>query len=285
MRSTIPQKHDRFRFHAWRSVPRVMPALHTHTDVELNYFLSGSGRYFLGGRFLEIPAGSLAAFWGGTPHRLVHVAPESEYLAMTLPLSLFLSWNLPALFANKMLGGALFLESGDEHDLDRLTFLRWAGELRNGDESPEIRRIALLETEARLCRLAWKHSEEPAIFPHNDDRPAALPLHETTHIERIAAHLALHYRSDALTVAAVADAVGLASSHAMAVFRQGCGLSIGEYLARLRVSHARRLLLTTDWAVERIGSECGFGSATRFYATFKKHCETTPRAYRQRPPL
>jgi AraC-like DNA-binding protein len=100
-------------------------------------------------------------------------------------------------------------------------------------------------------------------------------------MERIAAIVGEGYR-EALTVGEIAEAAGLNANYAMTVFKDGCGLSLWEYVTRLRVSHAQRLLLTTDWTVERIALDCGFGSSSRFFAAFKRLCGCTPREYRRR---
>ena len=57
-------------------------------------------------------------------------------------------------------------------------------------------------------------------------------------------------------------------------------MSLLEYLAQHRVAHAQRLLLTTDASVAAIGLDCGFGSASQFYAVFKRACGVAPGAYR-----
>ncbi|MDQ3162918.1 MAG: helix-turn-helix domain-containing protein [Actinomycetota bacterium] len=53
-------------------------------------------------------------------------------------------------------------------------------------------------------------------------------------------------------------------------------------MLRLRVSHAQRLLLTSELPVEQVARESGFSSSTSFYRTFRRLCGCTPRAYRVR---
>jgi AraC family transcriptional regulator, melibiose operon regulatory protein len=99
-------------------------------------------------------------------------------------------------------------------------------------------------------------------------------------MERMAEYIGERFR-EPLTVAEIAAAVDLNANYAMTAFREGCGLSLWEYVTRLRISHAQRLLLTTDWTVERIALDCGFGAVSRFYAAFKRLCGVTPRQYRR----
>jgi AraC-like DNA-binding protein len=262
-----------FSFQAWQAAPLVMPGPHVHTDIELNLLLTGSATYFLAGRFHEMRAGRLVVFWAGMPHRLTGVAQGTDYYCMTLPLAWFLGWGIEGTLPPRLLAGDLIQEQDEEQSRNDLAlFGRWVADLKT--RRPEPRRIALLEVEARLRRLALAITEAPIR-----ERGAGGDAIRGQYMERMAATVGERYREH-LTVAQIADAVGLNSNYAMTVFREGCGLSLWEYVTRLRVSHAQRLLLTTDWTVERIGLDCGFGSPSRFFAAFRRLCGCTPRAYR-----
>lgn len=50
-----------------------------------------------------------------------------------------------------------------------------------------------------------------------------------------------------------------------------------DYVTQHRLSHARRLLLTTDCKVFDIAAEVGFGSSSRFYEAFAQWRGRTPR--------
>lgn len=270
MREARTHQTQHFPFSAWHGYPRVMPGAHVHTDIELNLFLAGGATYFLAGRFHEVPSGCLTIFWAGLPHRLIDVHQGAEYLCMTLPLAWFLSWGLDQRFTQRLLEGDLLIETNDEHSpLDRVQFSRWAEDIRSGAEGT---RIALLEVEARLRRMARGTSPLTTSAPFS-------PAHGRQ-MERMAEYIGDRFR-EPLTVTEIAAAVGLNANYAMTAFRVGCGLSLWEYVTRLRISHAQRLLLTTDWTVERIALDSGFGAASRFYAAFRRLCGVTPRQYRQ----
>lgn len=89
-----------------------------------------------------------------------------------------------------------------------------------------------------------------------------------------------NYRS-ALTVRNVADAAHLTPSHAMAVFRDTVGATIGEYLTMCRVAEAQRLLITTSMPTTQIAERSGFGSLSSFYAHVTAACGMAPRQYRR----
>jgi AraC-like DNA-binding protein len=85
-----------------------------------------------------------------------------------------------------------------------------------------------------------------------------------------------------LRIPDVAREAGLTRAYAMRLFRARMGITMLEYIMRQRISHAQRLLATTDRGVLDIMGECGFTSPTRFYAAFRRFAGGTPAVYRRR---
>lgn len=260
-------------FRVWRGNPGPMKQPHQHTDIEFNFCVHGIMRYFLAGQFVTIPAGRLGGLWAGMPHRLMEVEPDTECIWITVPLAWFLSWKLPETFTRLLLRGDLALEPDETLSASDLAqHERWAREFKTVDT--ELQKIAMLEVEARVRRLARAMSVL-ARGPREKSARAAEPGPS----ERIAEYVGLHYQED-LSVEDVAEAVGLHPNYAMTLFKRACGMSIWEYLTRMRVSHAQRRLLTTDDKVLDVALEAGFGSVSRFYDTFLRVVGCTPKAYR-----
>ncbi|MER6913303.1 helix-turn-helix domain-containing protein [Streptomyces sp. NPDC000594] len=63
-------------------------------------------------------------------------------------------------------------------------------------------------------------------------------------------------------------------------FRERTGLTPRQYLLRIRLERARRLLETGDGTVDEIAARTGFGSPESFRRHFRRLTGTTPRAYR-----
>jgi AraC family transcriptional regulator, melibiose operon regulatory protein len=255
-------------FRVWQATPEVMPVPHVHADMEANVLLTGAMRYFFAGRFYDVTPNDFTIFWAGMPHRLISVAPETEYVCMTLPLAWFLSWNLEKAFTHHLLTGGIATIPAE-----RVTIKRWIADSQS--QTPERAHIALLEVEATLRRMALDTLSETLPL-------VTSPQIEVKTAERIAAFVAEHYQEE-LAIQKIATHFRIHPHYAMTVFKNHCGLTLGEYLVRLRISHAQRLLLTTDWTVERIGLACGFGSSRRFFANFSRIVGTTPRRYRINP--
>jgi transcriptional regulator GlxA family with amidase domain len=53
-----------------------------------------------------------------------------------------------------------------------------------------------------------------------------------------------------------------------------------DYLTRIRISMAQRLLVTTDLKISEVACQSGFNTVCRFYIAFRQLCGQTPRKYR-----
>ena len=64
------------------------------------------------------------------------------------------------------------------------------------------------------------------------------------------------------------------------LFRRRLGVTFPQYLARVRISHAVRLLETGRLAVSEVGQRTGFFDQAHFTRAFKRLTGTTPKTYR-----
>lgn len=94
-------------------------------------------------------------------------------------------------------------------------------------------------------------------------------------VERMRRHLA-----DPLPVAAPAEECDLSESQFRRVFGRAIGASPVAYLRLLRLDHARLLLRSTEWPLDRIAHEIGYADGAFFANVFRKHVGTTPGRYR-----
>lgn len=85
-----------------------------------------------------------------------------------------------------------------------------------------------------------------------------------------------------LTVGDLARRADLSPSHLQREFRRLFGMTVGDYVLRLRLLMARRRLRTTTDAVGRIATECGFYDQAHFTRAFKIYTGQTPLEYRRR---
>jgi AraC-like DNA-binding protein len=80
------------------------------------------------------------------------------------------------------------------------------------------------------------------------------------------------------------DLAGLAhmsESNLLRVFREATGQTPIDYLMRLRLKHAMRLLRETDYPVSDIASQVGFPDSNYFARQFRRVVASSPREYRR----
>jgi len=98
-------------------------------------------------------------------------------------------------------------------------------------------------------------------------------------IYKIINYLNEHINS-AISLKMLADNFNLNPSYISQVFKQETGLNYHEYLIRLRVDNAKRLLAVSDFSISQIAEMSGFQDYRAFSLVFKKVEKMTPSMYR-----
>ena len=248
--------------------PTLMPKPDRHNEIEINFLRSGSVTYLMGGHRTTIKAGRIGLFWAAIPHQIVAWEGAEPYFVVTLPLGWFLAAGVTSTLAQAVLKGGLVIDTAPM-ETNEPHFQQWVADLRAKDEVRE--RAALLELQARLLRLA--HTQ-PRAAKARSVSPSL------SRADQLACYIARNYQKP-LTAESIAKASSLHPNYAMNLFRQAFGTTITDFIVQHRLSHAQRLLLTTDDAVTEIAFASGFQSLSRFNEAFKRACECSPREYRK----
>lgn len=91
-----------------------------------------------------------------------------------------------------------------------------------------------------------------------------------------------HHYSENISVADIAEHIGMSDSWLYKHFKQECGCSILAYLMEIRVEHAKVLLAETDKLIMEVACEAGFENPGYFISVFKKLVGMTPKVYREK---
>lgn len=86
----------------------------------------------------------------------------------------------------------------------------------------------------------------------------------------------------ALNLGKIASAVNLSPTHISHLFKIEAGIPPGEYLIRLRMQAAQKLLATSLLSVKEVMAAVGYNNRTSFLRQFRRYSNTTPTAYRIR---
>jgi AraC-like DNA-binding protein len=257
--------------------PQPMPRADRHNELELNLLDSGSLTYLLGGRRVTLRPRCLSAFWAATPHQILGSQDLTFYYVVTVPLAWVLGWGLPEALVERLLAGAVVEEPETSiAALDMARFAQWHEDLSSGGEHRE--EVVLLEIKARLLRLAAA-TRGRSRQEHAHRARASTGGLAPTIVERMATFIARHYQHR-IGLEEVAQEVGLHPDYAASLFRRGFGVTPTRFILQHRVSHAQRILVTSDAKVLEVALDAGFGSLGRFNAAFRQLCGCSPRQYR-----
>lgn len=262
----------------WNPSPMRRPD--RHNEVEINFLESGWLTYLLGGRKVRVEANRITAFWAAIPHQIIDFGDETEYFVATLPLPWFLQCRLPDHLVQPLLQGQMVSEPGETHaDADRQLFAQWERDL--ACDNADLKKAVLLEMEARLLRLALMvPTAARGPVASTRKRPIGLSEGGLNKVEQMACLIAQRY-TDRLTVDEIGKSVKLHPNYAMSLFQKTFGTTLIEYLTQHRVSHAQRLLATSDMKIVDVAFSSGFTSISRFNDAFRRACGCSPRQYRQ----
>ncbi|SDN94800.1 AraC family transcriptional regulator [Pseudomonas jinjuensis] len=99
-------------------------------------------------------------------------------------------------------------------------------------------------------------------------------------MERIDAHI-LGNLARRITVAELAQVACLSPSHFHAQFKDTVGLTPHQYLLKLRLDNAARLLRESDLPLVRVAGECGFSSQSALTTAMRRYLGLTPKSLRR----
>lgn len=133
----------------------------------------------------------------------------------------------------------------------------------------------------KLCAVL---DEEQARTPVTGTSPAENPDGQRSPhyaaMQRAEAYIAENY-ARGLTLEQAAAHVDMAPTYFSRIFKQEHGYTFMEYLTRLRLEEAKRLLRTTTLPVAAIGRAVGYQGLNYLAEVFKAVESTTPSTYRR----
>ncbi|MDY2864081.1 MAG: AraC family transcriptional regulator [Oscillospiraceae bacterium] len=89
-----------------------------------------------------------------------------------------------------------------------------------------------------------------------------------------------HFRSD-ISLNELSDLSGVSPQYFGRVFRERLNMRPMEYIARIKVSKAKIMLLDSDMPVSEISEKLGYNSPTYFGIVFRKYEGLSPSEFRK----
>lgn len=103
---------------------------------------------------------------------------------------------------------------------------------------------------------------------------------ETPHIKSIKQYVAKHYK-EKITLTEIANEVHIAPEYCSSLFAKQVGISLFDFISKMRIEEAKSLIITTDYSFTKVAELCGFDDYNYFSRVFKKVVGVPPKDFRK----
>ncbi len=253
--------------------------MHWHEYLEIALCLEGTGRWRFGQRAYPAEAGDVFLIDNAEPHvaetdpgqrlRLLLVLFRPELIAApgcrpfdSAYLSPFFCRGRP--FANRI-----------PHETAAARELAPAfEELRATWDGARASDRHLLDADLRrLLAVMIRHTASDA-----DAWPVDAERHEQ--VRPVLRYVEAHFR-ESITLEQISEHVHVSPSRVRHLFKDVTHVGFKEYVSSLRISEARRLLLSTNTSVQTIAETVGYTNLHQFYKVFQRYSAMSPADYRR----
>ncbi|MBR3960684.1 MAG: helix-turn-helix transcriptional regulator [Clostridia bacterium] len=140
---------------------------------------------------------------------------------------------------------------------------------KNWRQRPDYYRSAVLKNIYEIINLIGKEYEREYLTNQKQTR-----------IESAVKKIQSSFTDSALSVAELAKECGISEAYFRRLFIAKFGVPPKEYITRLRINYAKRLLKSGDFSVSNVASLSGYYEPCHFSREFKKHTGLTPAKYK-----
>ena len=254
---------------------------HYHQEFELSFITEGSGSRIVGDSVEEFHPGDLIFIGPRIPHVWF---PEDKHKRQHSGRTLE---SVYMLFNNDILPDGLTDLPEFEHIRNAIS-LSQRGIRITGDTLNEVSRIMLqLPYMNPIRRLMFfyeimDHIGKSESFSYLASSEYVKTKFDTTNkrVNLIHEFLMKNYQNE-IDLKEVAEIVHMAPASVCRFFKSSTGLTIFEYLNKIKIDYSCQLLLNTDLNIVDISYDCGFNNLSHFNKQFKKFIGNTPTLFRK----
>ena len=253
---------------------------HYHNNFEISFITEGSGNRIVGDSIEEFQPGDLAFIGPNLPH--VWIADkETRMLSRRTLEMVFLQFNLNVL-SDQLLSLPEF------SNVKRALVLSERGIQIIGDTLNQVSEVMLqlpyLESFERMIHffilmdLIGKSKTNVQLASKE-----YLKIRFTTGNKRVAAiheYLMNNYRNE-VDLKRLAELVNMAEGSLCRFFKMNMGITIFEYLNKIKTEFACKLLMDPDLSIIEVSFDSGFNNISHFNKQFKKITGVSPSEYRK----
>jgi AraC-like DNA-binding protein len=254
---------------------------HYHYKLELTFVTEGKGQRIVGDSIEDFGPGDLIFIGVKMPH--VWIADRNEFGSETARSleSVYLQFGQDILPEE-------ILRLPELVYVEKALKLSERGVRVTGDTLNEVSRLMLeLPYENSFTRMIYFYQIMNAIGKSTSNVLLASEEYlerrfrsTNARITKIHEYLMSHYQ-DEINLEQIADLVHMAPGSLCRFFKSQIGITIFDYLNKIKVDYACSLLLNKDLSIANIAYDCGFNNISHFNKQFKKLIGNTPTQYRK----
>jgi AraC-like DNA-binding protein len=264
-----------------RRLARIPFEWHHHPEYELTLTMNSQGKRYIGDSVAVYGDNDLVL----VPPDMPHTWSSNRSIDVSEPQIAIVVW-FDGAWARRL--ADLCPEYGELRSLLRraacgLAFENGAGAAMRGhldrllSANARERLSTVLEILVWLSDLPAQSLASPAAF---DARIGQASGYESEQLNRVLALIDTQF-AHPLRLATLAKAAGLSERTLTRHFTQHLGVSVGQYITRVRIGYACRMLTNTEMPISVVASRSGFPNLANFNRQFKETKAMTPVAYRR----
>ena len=256
---------------------------HSHPELEIGYFKSGSGIYTVKGRQYEIRPGDIFLFNSDELHKITTVRPDEPMQTLAVLFQPRLVWDaLTDDFSDDLLAAFRSLGEAGKHRIDQThpAYEALIGQIAQIEaewtkQSPYYRKAVKNRILDFLITLS--RSVDRQTKPDESDKGFrdVLPLINAS-VDEIEEHFC-----EELRIHDLAAKYGMSQNFFTSCFKKINGITPKAYINSKRIDKAIRLIRSTDKSMLEIATLCGFNSSASFNKSFTKTTGKRPLEYRR----
>ena len=267
---------DSFRFQLFET-QAIQDTIHCHNCLEINYVQQGSGHYLIEQKIYPVEAGDIFIINNAERHMAVH-GEDFSLLVMIFDSSFV--WENP-----------------QEYDYLEPFFNRnaqFSNRIRKDNEhyGELCEYIFKIEKEYKQQREGWQLVVKASVLlflavlyryykaGHELGGDSKNLYKQYERISPILDYLHEKY-TEAIELEDLSKLVMMNKTYMCSYFKEVMGITIFEYLQKVRINQSCRLLRTTDLPITEVALESGFNGSSYFNRAFKELLGVTPREYRK----
>ncbi len=245
-------------------------AMHWHDRIELLLVLKGQVHVYVGKEEYVLREDDLLLINSNEVHG-VESDQENKLLILQIPIA-FIKNFYSTIEEESFICQSLYHTEQHKYNLLRILLAQLIFTVKKKSDHYDIKVHSLLLDIVYNLMTNFKMEKKNIVLHTKKD---------IERMNRLTHYIQQHY-SKPITLQELAETEELSPPYLSRYFQQHMGQTFIKYINGIRLEHAVRYLLETDWPIIQIALECGFPNLNSFHKLFKETFHTTPHQYRKK---